>query len=152
MRIAKLWRAEMERSRLAMILIGHSHYRAAIAVFFLTLASAVVCNAATPTITQEGLLKKIESGAAPLILDVRTAGEYRAGHVPHAINIPHNELASRVTELFDAMDREIVTYCERGPRARYAESILQEAGFSTVHHLVGDMYAWRKNGLPIAHP
>jgi len=142
----------MERSRLAMIMIGHAHYRAAIALFFLTLASTVVCNAATPTITQEGLLKKIESGAAPLILDVRTAGEYRAGHVPHAINIPHNELASRVTELFDAMDLEIVTYCERGPRAGYAESILQEAGFSTVRHLVGDMYAWRKNGLPIAYP
>ena len=142
----------MERSRLTMIMIGHPHYRAAIAVFFLTLASAVVCNAATPTITQEGLLTKIESGAALLILDVRTSGEYRAGHVPQAINIPHNELASRVTELFDAMDLEIVTYCEQGPRARYAESILQEAGFSTVRHLVGDMYEWRKNGLPIAHP
>ena len=142
----------MERSRLTMIMIGHPHYRAAIAVFFLTLASAVVCNAATPTITQEGLLTKIESGAALLILDVRTSVEYRAGHVPQAINIPHNELASRVTELFDAMDLEIVTYCEQGPRARYAESILQEAGFSTVRHLVGDMYEWRKNGLPIAHP
>jgi len=142
----------MERSRLAMIMIGHAHYRAAIVVFFLTLASAAVCNAATPTITQEDLLKKIESGAAPLILDVRTSGEYRAGHVLHAINIPHNELASRVTELFDVIDLEIVTYCERGPRAGYAESILQEAGFSTVRHLVGDMYAWRKNGLPIAYP
>jgi rhodanese-related sulfurtransferase len=130
---------------------GHAHYRAAIAVFFLTLASTFVCNAATLTITQEDLLKKIESGAALLILDVRTSGEYRAGHVPLAINIPHNELASRVTELFDAMDLEVVTYCEQGPRARYAESILQEAGFSTVRHLVGDMYAWRKNGLPIAH-
>jgi len=142
----------MEPSLSAKIMTGHPHYRAAIAVFFLTLASAVVCNAATPTITQEGLLKKIDSGTALIILDVRTSGEYRAGHVPLAINIPHNELASRVTELFDAMDLEIVTYCERGPRARYAESILQEAGFSTVRHLEGDMYAWRKNGLPIAYP
>jgi rhodanese-related sulfurtransferase len=142
----------MERNRLALIMKGHPHFRVAIAIFFLTLASASVCNAATPTITQEMLLKKIESATAPLILDVRTNGEYRAGHVPLAINIPHNELASRLTELFDAKDLEIVTYCERGPRARYSESILQEAGFTTVRHLVGDMYAWRKNGLPIEHP
>ncbi len=52
----------MERSRLAMIMTGHAHYRAAIAVFFLTLVSAVVCNAATPTITQESLLKKNRIG------------------------------------------------------------------------------------------
>ncbi len=64
----------MERRRLAIIMTGHAHYRAAIAVFFLTLGSAVVCNAATLTITQEDLLKKIESGAALLILDVRTSG------------------------------------------------------------------------------
>jgi rhodanese-related sulfurtransferase len=116
------------------------------------LTSAVVCNAATPIITQEDLLKKLESGTAPLILDVRTPGEYRSGHVPQAINIPHNELASRLIELLDAKDREVVTYCERGPRAGFAESILQEAGFSAVRHLVGDMYAWRRNGLPIERP
>ncbi|MFQ5546223.1 MAG: rhodanese-like domain-containing protein [Acidiferrobacterales bacterium] len=142
----------MERSRLAKIRTGRTHYRAAIAVFLVTLASAVVCNAAKPIITQGDLLEKLESGTAPLILDVRTPGEYRSGHVPEAINIPHNELAGRLAELLDAKDREVVTYCERGPRAGFAESVLQEAGFSAVRHLVGDMYAWRRNGLPIERP
>lgn len=142
----------MERSRLAKIRTGHTHYRAAVAVFFVVLASAVVCNAATPTISQKDLLKMLESGTAPLILDVRTPGEYRSGHVPQAINIPHNELASRLAELADAKNREVVTYCERGPRAGFAESVLQEAGFSAVRHLVGDMYAWRRSGLPVERP
>ena len=142
----------MERSRLAKIRTGRTHCRATIAVFLVTLASAVVCNAATPIITQEDLLKKLESGETPLILDVRTPGEYRSGHVPQAINIPHNELASRLAELAGAKDREVVTYCERGPRAGFAESVLQEAGFSAVRHLVGDMYAWRRRGLPIERP
>jgi phage shock protein E len=142
----------MERSRLAKIRTGHTHYRTAIAVFFVMLASAVVCNAATPIITQEDLLRKLESGTAPLILDVRTPGEYQSGHVPQAINIPHNQLPSRLAELLDAKDREVVTYCERGPRAGFAESVLQEAGFSAVRHLVGDMYVWRRNGLPIERP
>ena len=141
----------MERSRLAKIRTGHAHYRAAIAVFFVTLASALVCNAATPTISQEDLLKMLEAGTAPLILDVRTPGEYRSGHVPQAINIPHNELASRLAELADAKGREVVTYCERGLRAGFSESVLQQAG-SAVRHLVGDMYAWRRNGLPIERP
>ena len=146
------WRAEMERSRLTKIRTGRTRYGAAVAVFFVTLASAVVCNAGTPTISQEDLLKKIESGEAPLILDVRTPGEYRSGHVPQAINIPHSELASRLAELAGAKDREVVTYCERGPRAGFAESVLQEAGFSAVRHLVGDMYAWRRRGLAIERP
>ncbi len=77
----------MERSQLAKIRTRHTHYRAAVAVFFVVLASAVVCNAATPTISQKDLLKMLESGTAPLILDVRTPGEYRSGHVPQAINI-----------------------------------------------------------------
>ena len=139
----------MERSRLAKIRTGRTHHRASIAVFFVALASAAVCSAATPTISQEDLLKMLESGTAPLILDVRTPGEYRSGHVPQAINIPHNELASRLAQLADAKDREVVTYCERGPRAGFAESVLQEAGFSAVRHLLGDMYAWRRRGLPV---
>jgi len=94
----------------------------------------------------------LESGTAPLILDVRTPGEYRSGHVPQAINIPHNELASRLAELADAKNREVVAYCEQGPRAGFAESVLQEAGFSAVRHLVGDMYAWRRSGLPVERP
>ncbi len=94
----------------------------------------------------------LESGTAPLILDARTPGEYRSGHVPQAINIPYNELASRLVELADAKDREVVTYCERGPRAGFAESVLQEAGFSAVRHLMGDMYAWRRSGLPVERP
>jgi rhodanese-related sulfurtransferase len=123
-----------------------------IAVFFVTLASAVVCNAATPIITQEDLLKKLEVGTAPLILDVRTPEEYRLGHVPQSINIPHTQLARRLPELVDAKDREVIIYCESGVRTRIANSILHKAGFSAVRHLVGDMYAWRRNGLPIERP
>ena len=139
----------MERSRFAKLRTGHTRYRPVIAVFFITLASAIVCNAATPTITQIDLLKKLESATAPLILDVRTREEYQSGHVPQAINIPHYQLPSRLTELLHAKDREVVIYCEVGPRAVFAESMLQKAGFSTVRHLAGDMHAWRRNGLPI---
>lgn len=130
----------------------HRHYQPAIAVFFIMLTNVVVCDAAPTTITQQDLLEKLDSGSAPLIIDVRSPGEYRSGHVPQAINIPHKQLASRLGELLGSKDREIITYCERGPRAGFAETVLQQAGFTAIRHLQGDMYAWRKNGLPIEKP
>ena len=128
------------------------HHIAAIVLFLVALLSALACNAATPTIEQKELLQKIEAGSVLLIIDVRTRGEYQSGHVPQAINIPHFELQGRLAELPADKAREIVTYCERGPRAGVAEYILQQAGFTVIRHLQGDMYSWRQNKLPIELP
>ena len=119
-------------------------------VVFLNVAG--IAEGATLAITQEALLTKLQSNAVPIILDVRTPGEYRSGHVPKAINIPYTELGKRSKEIADARDREVVVYCELGGRAGIAESILQQAGFTAVRHLVGDMAAWRSNRLPIERP
>lgn len=132
--------------------IGHRRNNLAFALFLVTLVSAFSGRAAPPLVSQNDLLQKLEQGSAVLILDVRTRGEYSSGHVPQAINIPHYELANRLQELSASKDREIVTYCERGPRAGVAEDILQEAGFTAVRHLEGDMFLWRLNDLPIERP
>ena len=142
----------MRHCQLVRIKFCHRHHNVAFALFFVTLASAFSCNAAPPIISQNDLLQELEEGSTLLIIDVRTQGEYQSGHVPQAINIPHYQLASRLRELPATKDREIVTYCERGPRAGVAEDILQKAGFTAVRHLEGDMYSWRRNGLPIKIP
>jgi rhodanese-related sulfurtransferase len=95
------------------------------------------------------LLAGIDASAAPLILDVRTPAEFAGGHVPGARNIPIDELALRVAEISDHRDAEIVVYCERGPRAAKAASLLAGSGFASVRHLEGDMSGWRAAGLPI---
>jgi len=82
-----------------------------------------------------------------LILDVRTPGEFGEGHVPNAVNIPHNELASRLSELNSSSDRPIVLYCKSGRRAGMAAELLQGAGYTDLHHLTGDMNAWMTAGL-----
>ena len=142
----------MRNFQLVKINSGNRPHKAAIAIFLVMLVNSLVCNAATPTVEQEELLQKIETGSAILIIDVRTRGEYQSGHVPQAINIPHFELQGRLAELPDDRGREIVTYCERGPRAGVAEYILQQAGFTAVRHLQGDMYSWRQNNLPVELP
>jgi NADPH-dependent 2,4-dienoyl-CoA reductase/sulfur reductase-like enzyme/rhodanese-related sulfurtransferase len=63
----------------------------------------------------------------PFVLDVRDPAEFRAGTVPGAINIPLDELRSRLAEL--PQDREILVTCKVGQRAYYACRILAQHGF-----------------------
>jgi rhodanese-related sulfurtransferase len=80
-----------------------------------------------------------------VVLDVRSAREYRSGHVAGALHIPHGSVGARLDELQPHKDREIVVYCEAGVRARIAQSALTKAGFERVYHLTGDMAAWRRD-------
>lgn len=66
-----------------------------------------------------------------LILDVRTPEEYAAGHLPDAVNIPVDELRSRLGEL--PGEREIAAYCQVGQRGYLATRILLQAGLSAVN-------------------
>jgi rhodanese-related sulfurtransferase len=57
---------------------------------------------------------------------VRTAREFTAGHIPGAINIPIDELRSRLPEL--PRDREVAVYCQVGQRGYLATRILRQKG------------------------
>lgn len=50
-------------------------------------------------ITGDELDEALKDGAAPVIVDVRSEKEYRAGHLPGAIHIPSDELAARASDL-----------------------------------------------------
>ena len=106
-------------------------------------------TAHTDDITQQELLQRLDAHEAPLIVDVRRADEFAAGHIPDAVNIPHTEIAARLAELRAHQHREVVVYCEGGRRAAIARRILERAGFTQVRHLQGDMQSWRKHALPL---
>ncbi len=99
-------------------------------------------------ITPEALVRRIEAGDAPLMVDVRQAAEFAQGHVPGAINIPHDVMGERLAELGPDRDREIVIYCRSGRRAVVAEEILAAAGFTHVRDLDGHMLDWKAAGRP----
>lgn len=67
-----------------------------------------------------------------ILLDVRTEDEFRKGKVNNSINIPIDELPSRVSEL--PKDRPIIVYCASGGRSSMAHSLLKERGFEKVHN------------------
>jgi NADPH-dependent 2,4-dienoyl-CoA reductase/sulfur reductase-like enzyme/rhodanese-related sulfurtransferase len=67
----------------------------------------------------------------PFLLDVRTPQEFAAGHLPEAVNLPLDELRSRLGEL--PHDQEIAVYCQVGQRGYLATRILRQAGFPAVN-------------------
>jgi len=83
-----------------------------------------------------------QAGKDFTLLDVRTAEEFAAGHVPGARNIPVAELEARIAELAAARDRDLVVYCRTGRRAALALQILAANGFRRLLHLEGDMQGW----------
>jgi phage shock protein E len=97
-------------------------------------------------ISQEEFVASPPAGA--LLLDVRSEKEFSTGHIPNAVLIPYDELASRLAELGSDSDRPVVVYCESGKRAGMAGETLVEAGFTNVSHLEGDMRGWRESGHP----
>jgi rhodanese-related sulfurtransferase len=126
--------------------------RAAAVALLLTIVACGPSGSGGGDVSPSELMGRLESSSAPLVLDVRTPGEFAAGHVPGAINISHDALDERLTELGDRPDAEVVVYCERGPRAAKAAALLAGAGFSAVRRLAGDMAGWRAAGLPVAAP
>ncbi len=121
----------------------------AIAAFALLGAcgSEVGESGGTP-ISADELAGRIRSGMPPLVLDVRSRDEYAKGHIPGAINVPHDELAVRIAELPSAKSREIVVHCQSGRRAQLAEATLHGAGYSNVRDLSGHWQEWQVSELP----
>ena len=86
----------------------------------------------------------------PALLDVRTTSEYRAGHLPGAVNLPVQALPFNL-DLVPVSERNVtvVVYCAHGPRAGLAGFFLRMGGFSQVLHLHGDFNGWQRAGLPV---
>jgi len=99
-------------------------------------------------IAADEMQQRIEEGTAPIILDVRRADEFAAGHLPGAVNISHDELGDRLDELGIELGEELVVYCRSGRRAGIAEKILGEAGFTNLRDLEGHWLEWKAAGRP----
>jgi rhodanese-related sulfurtransferase len=81
-------------------------------------------------LTEDEFLNLAASGDV-IILDVRSREEASKGMIRGAINIPHNELEKRHTEL--PKDKKIIIYCSEGFRAEYAYGLLKNyLGFEDV--------------------
>jgi rhodanese-related sulfurtransferase len=81
-----------------------------------------------------------------LLLDVREADEWAAGHAPTATWIPMGELQARIDEL--PRDRKILPICRSGGRSAAVTEALNGAGYDAAN-VVGGMQSWARSGLDV---
>jgi phage shock protein E len=67
-----------------------------------------------------------------VFVDVRSAAEFASGNAPGSINIPLNELPSRLAEL--SKDRDVVVFCASGSRSGMAKMMLKTKGYKKVYN------------------
>jgi rhodanese-related sulfurtransferase/DNA-binding transcriptional ArsR family regulator len=84
-----------------------------------------------------------------ILLDVRPAEEYAAGHIAGAVSIPHDELEDRLREI--PKDKEVVAYC-RGPYCVFADQAVAtlKSKRRKARRLVAGLPEWKNAGLPVA--
>jgi len=117
----------------------------------LVAAGALAAGPAPVPISQDTLLERQQKGdEAAFVLDVRSPEEYASGHVPGAVNIPYDQIASRIAEV--PKDQDVVLYCKSGRRAGIAAEVLAGQGYTRLQHLEGDIVAWVDKGRPIETP
>ncbi len=81
----------------------------------------------------------------PFLLDVRSEGEWNAGHIKGAHHIHGGLLQERMAEV--PKDREVAVICGSGYRGSIAASFLKRAGYERVANTLGGMMAWTGAGL-----
>ena len=125
--------------------------RALIAALPMLLAAVTATAADAVEVAQVTPAQLAELRARPdapvVVLDVRTPEEYAAGHVPGAVNIPYDQVGTRLSEIPKTDD--VVLYCRSGRRAALAAETLSAAGYTKLSHLTGDMQGWTAAGLPV---
>jgi phage shock protein E len=72
----------------------------------------------------------VKNGAQ--IIDVRTPGEFKSGHINGAVNIPLQQFQSGISKIKN--DKPVITCCASGMRSASAKNMLQSAGFKEVYN------------------
>ena len=107
--------------------------------------AAGLALARTEQVSVDELAARIAEGSAGQVLDVRRPAEWSAGHIPSAVHILLNELASRAGQI--DRSRPIHVICAGGYRSSIATSLLERAAFPRVTNVMGGMGAWKAAGL-----
>jgi rhodanese-related sulfurtransferase len=84
-----------------------------------------------------------------VVVDVRDANDFHAGHIVDAVNLPIAELQTRARELDKYKKRPIVLSCRAGQSAPKAAVLLRKHGLENVSVLAGGMTAWERAQLPV---
>ena len=84
-----------------------------------------------------------------LIVDVRSAADYKKGHIKGAKNVPVNEFAKTIENYAEYKDKAVLVYCNSGATVTRIIKLLKQKGFEKVSNLDGGIAAWKEASMPL---
>ena len=101
-----------------------------------------------PTVPVAALALELRQPQPPLLLDVRTAAEFRVSHLAGARFVAYDSIAHAT---FADLDRAtpVVVYCSMGVRSERLGERLHALGFGRVRNLYGGLFEWVNEGQPV---
>jgi phage shock protein E len=93
-----------------------------------------------PHVSVEEAVQRVKQGAAVLV-DVRSASEFRGGHIQGAVSIPPSSLGTQIEELERLAQKELICYCSAGNRSVSAAARLRRKGLN-ASSLDGGIGEW----------
>lgn len=99
-------------------------------------------------LTPEAAVQLINREKA-VVVDVCEPGEFAAGHVVGAKNIPLGQLEEQLPQAVKNKSLPLILVCQSGARSRRALAVAKKLGFDKVQSLAGGMTAWRSAKLPV---
>jgi rhodanese-related sulfurtransferase len=115
-----------------------------LALALVAVAALTACSSSSGYTSQSAdeFATTISSTPGVVVLDVRTPGEFAAGHLPNAINIDVE--GGSFDEQIASLDKNATyaVYCHSGRRSGIASTTMVDAGFSTIFNLDGGLLSW----------
>jgi phage shock protein E len=77
----------------------------------------------------------IAEAGKPLVIDVRTPAEFNSGHIAGAVNVPLDQLPSRIGGVVQDKSTPVAVHCQGGYRSAKARTVLEQEGYTHVQDL-----------------
>jgi rhodanese-related sulfurtransferase len=120
-----------------------------VVVFFLLIQDIAVNGFGSGSIDVKGATTLINQQDA-IVIDVRTEGDFKQGHIINAQNIPMTRLKEQLNRLEPYKDTPVIINCRSGAQSSVACRLLRKEGFSQVYNLQGGILSWQNSGFPVS--
>lgn len=96
------------------------------------------------------ILTQIVNKEDGVVFDIRSADQYRKGHISGAVNVPQSQLKSGPYSAYEKYQQvPVIVACDAGNQAGPIARKLAKGGFEKVYYLQGGMNAWAGANLPL---
>ena len=84
-----------------------------------------------------------------VLIDLRDAADYKAGHVVDAMNVPNNQFKDKIASLSKYKEKPVVLTCKMGQHSSSAGKQLASNGFTQIYRMSGGMMEWTSQQFPV---